>query len=955
MFHRRSSSQLLSSILPSLLLSAIATTHAATPLTISGVADRATYTDSVQFQVVSNAGFSYAVTLNGKPLPAGVAHTVSVMDYYDLAVSRTETATSDTTNALVRFIVLSSNRGSPELGLIQWTPYPPIPSGSGEFAGGQLHVVAPQNYPMGLEIPIVAWVDDGPGNARRVNGNVTAPGFAASPLPLRRGVGHAFLPAAGNSGPITYEAQIQSLSTNKPINIDSSTTWSNVSGILPAGSVWPANSRIRVTSHITISAGDTLTIEAGAIVLLNPSVNITNSGRTVINGTTEQPVVFTAATRVAPEQHTGAWGGFLLRGASAELIANGTIITGAGASSGFSFSPGASHRSEQAVLLIHSGARLSMTNCYVINNAGQIGNGLNSDVTYDHCLLQRAITCGEYEGGTVIINNSAVIEFPSIDGEYNATIADADYDGIYFTTGTHILQNSLFGFAKDDAIDSGSGGAGTMVVSNCWVESALHEALAWSGGGRRTWSYDSVLINCGQGIECGWSTGADSPLCHGARLLSLGNSVGARYGDNYTGTTGLGLKTGFLTVTNSIVLNNYRDVWGQVWDDTWNYRVNRMDIHDNFITAPNTNHPNNTVWNPATHAGQLLAFMRTPPGAAVGIGFANWNALTLPSLTNGIPIRLSTFTTNFVSFAYEVRTPTAVLASGTLIFAPGETVKRIYAPISGLPAQTLVRVALRDPVGGEFTTASQLLIAPADTSVNTNITLLSFNSAWKYLDNGSDQVTAWRAPAFNDSGWSNGVAQLGYGDSPVDETTFLRRTNAAGTTNITFYFRKTIQIANPAQFVALRLRLLRDDAGVVYVNGGEIFRSPNLPAFPTAINYLTRATSTGENTIDSATLSTSGLVAGNNVIAVEIHQESIGSSDVSFDLELTGNLPAGPPRLNIVRFGDEIVLFWADASYRLEGSDALGLDANWVTVSGAASPVTLTPAAARQFYRLTKP
>jgi hypothetical protein len=266
----------------------------------------------------------------------------------------------------------------------------------------------------------------------------------------------------------------------------------------------------------------------------------------------------------------------------------------------------------------------------------------------------------------------------------------------------------------------------------------------------------------------------------------------------------------------------------------------------------------------------------------------------------------------------------------------------------------LVRITLGNAIGGEITTASQILIVPADTSVNTNVTLLSFNSAWKYLDNGSDQGTAWRAPAFNDSGWSNGLAQLGYGDNPADETTFLRRTNSAGTTNITFYFRKTIQV-NPAQFVALRMRLLRDDASVVYVNGGEVFRSPNLPAFPTAINYLTRASSTGENSIDTATLGTSGLLAGNNVIAVEIHQESITSSDVSFDLELIGNLASGPPRLNIARFGSEIVLYWADASYRLEASDTLGADASWTSVNGTTSPVSVTPAAARQFYRLKRP
>ena len=515
---------------------------------ISGVSDRVTYTDAATFTVATNVGFTYAVTLNGIPVAAGVSQTITRMDYYDLLVRRTQNSDGAVASQLVRFIVLSSNRGSPERGLIAWTPYPPVASGAGEFAGGHLEVVAPQNYPAGLEIPAVAWIDDGPGNGRRVNGTVTASGFPS--LPLVRGVGHTFLPAGAAGNSLSYNATIQGLATNKSINIDSSTTWSNVSGFLPAGAVWPANSRIRVTGHITISAGNTLTIGAGTIVQLNAGVNITNSGRTVIDGTTEQPVVFTAATRVAPERHTGAWGGFLLRGASAELIANGAIMTGAGAAASFSFSPGASHRSEQAVLLVHSGARAFLTNCFLINNAGQVGNGYNSDVTFDHCLLQRAITAGEYVGGTIIVNASAVIEFPAIDGEVNATIADSDYDAIYFTTGTHILRDSLFGFCKDDAIDSGSGGAGTVLVTNCWVESALHEALAWSGAGRQTWTYDTTLINSGQGIESGWSEGANTPICLADRLLSVANAVGARYGDNYEGTSGLGLKDGFLTVSN---------------------------------------------------------------------------------------------------------------------------------------------------------------------------------------------------------------------------------------------------------------------------------------------------------------------------------------------------------------------------------------------------------------------
>src|SRR5262249_53912913 len=156
--------------------------------------------------------------------------------------------------------------------------------------------------PAGLEIPVVAWVDDGPGNGRRVNGNVTASNFAGILLPLRRGVGHTFLPAATNSGVLTYDARIQTIGTNTSIQIDASTTWSNVAGLLPAATIWPPNSRIHVTGNITIAAGNTLTIGAGTIVQLNAGVNITNSGTTLINGTTTQPVVLTSAVRVAPER-----------------------------------------------------------------------------------------------------------------------------------------------------------------------------------------------------------------------------------------------------------------------------------------------------------------------------------------------------------------------------------------------------------------------------------------------------------------------------------------------------------------------------------------------------------------------------------------------------------------------------------------------------------------------------
>src|SRR5205823_870853 len=61
----------------------------------------------------------------------------------------------------------------------------------------------------------------------------------------------------------------------------------------------------------------------------------------------------------------------------------------------------------------------------------------------------------------------------------------------------------------------------------------------------------------------------------------------------------------------------------------------------------------------------------------------------------------------------------------------------------------------------------------ASTSTSTTITsnLIAPGATWRYLDNGSNQGTAWSAMAFSDTTWKSGKAQLGYGDG--DEATVV--------------------------------------------------------------------------------------------------------------------------------------------------------------------------------------
>jgi hypothetical protein len=90
----------------------------------------------------------------------------------------------------------------------------------------------------------------------------------------------------------------------------------------------------------------------------------------------------------------------------------------------------------------------------------------------------------------------------------------------------------------------------------------------------------------------------------------------------------------------------------------------------------------------------------------------------------------------------------------------------------------------------------------------------------------------------------------------------------------------------------LALRLLRDDGAVVYLNGHEVTRS-NMPAG--AINHDSLAAAVTEPLdFEQFAIDATFLVAGANILAVEIHQVHLTSSDISFDLELVGTVLATP-------------------------------------------------------------
>ncbi|RZK47119.1 MAG: hypothetical protein EOO94_01345, partial [Pedobacter sp.] len=221
--------------------------------------------------------------------------------------------------------------------------------------------------------------------------------------------------------------------------------------------------------------------------------------------------------------------------------------------------------------------------------------------------------------------------------------------------------------------------------------------------------------------------------------------------------------------------------------------------------------------------------------------------------------------------------------------------------------------------------------------------IFDFGSTWKYLDNNTRPAN-WQTSGFNDAGWASGAGQLGYGDG--DEATVISYGPSATTKYITSYFRKTVNIANPGLYTSFTINVNYDDGFVLYINGAEINRT-NMAAGVVAHSTLAQA---AVESMVSITVPTSAFVAGNNYIAVEMHQNGASSSDLSMDMSLGFNdgvtVNSSTSNLNLPSCSQ---VLWAGL-YWGAGQGNNGTNTAWITgetqckikVPGASTYTTVT-------------
>ncbi len=260
------------------------------------------------------------------------------------------------------------------------------------------------------------------------------------------------------------------------------------------------------------------------------------------------------------------------------------------------------------------------------------------------------------------------------------------------------------------------------------------------------------------------------------------------------------------------------------------------------------------------------------------------------------------------------------LVNGSLLYATNINFGQIIVN-NLLAGSNTFTVRATDNCGG-ITQNSHVVIGTNPAA--PTVVIVTNGALWKYNNLGALPPNdlggnLWYQSAFDDSLWLSGLAEIGGGDSVAPPNNAAERTvidiGPAATRYSAIYFRKTFTVANPALFGSLVVQSLYDDGSAVYLNGTLVatFNTTNA-GVPFAYTDLAGAADPSDGTRYYASNIVNSLVVGVNTLAVEVHQNSLTSSDLSFDLMLWGVPPTGTA-LHIVQISPtQAEVSWPDST-----------------------------------------
>lgn len=238
-----------------------------------------------------------------------------------------------------------------------------------------------------------------------------------------------------------------------------------------------------------------------------------------------------------------------------------------------------------------------------------------------------------------------------------------------------------------------------------------------------------------------------------------------------------------------------------------------------------------------------------------------------------------------------------------------------------------------------------LVLASIAPLMADEVSLVRIGAGWRYWKGASEAsapVDRWRHSQFDDSNWASGLS--GFASGGIPEATAFPDMPGNYTS---VFFRNAFSVVDPAAVKWLILRIEYSDGFVAYLNGSEVARRGlgGVPGGDVPHNAVAAFhPRSGPEEIDLSAFA-SQLVAGTNVLAIQVHSYDLYAGSMAFLPELLANFQRGPfiqnASTNSVQIiwrtpvaGDSVVEYGVEGDTSLIWSEAVATTNHVATLAG---------------------
>ena len=264
---------------------------------------------------------------------------------------------------------------------------------------------------------------------------------------IRNGVGAVISEVNASND---FEISIPGFSDKKLIKLNNFTSGTNKSGTLEMNEIWYGGSDYYITNDLIVPQDLTLTIEAGARLLISSGVKIDVKGNLKVNGIYANPVIFMA------EDRQSKWSGLVLENHQSDFDLNYAIFVDAG-----SMRNNFGQSMSQPVIMSNY-SKVNIDNCFIFDNVGKAIGAQRSIINISNSLFLRCDTGGEFKFCKTDITNTWLLELP--DNDFSNI--DVDNDGLNFF-GTPYQENEDYPFIYNRSVFHQVDEETPSIVDNC--------------------------------------------------------------------------------------------------------------------------------------------------------------------------------------------------------------------------------------------------------------------------------------------------------------------------------------------------------------------------------------------------------------------------------------------------------------------------------------------------------